>query len=97
MKHNGGSDLSHELKQLADEAEALVGDGGEDMTAKAKDIRDRLASMLEAVQETVGDLEGRAAEGLKEVDKSIRANPYPAIAIAIGVGLAAGLLLKRNK
>lgn len=96
MKHNGGSDLSHELKQLAAEAEALAGDSGEDMSEKARDIRDRLASLLEVVQETVGDLEERATEGLKEVDKSIRNNPYPAIAIAVGVGLAAGFLLKRK-
>lgn len=97
MKRNGGNDLSHELKQLAAEAEALVGEGGEAIPEKAKELRDRLAAMLEVVQETVGDLEERAIEGLKEVDKSIRKNPYPAIAIAIGVGLAAGLLLKRNK
>jgi ElaB/YqjD/DUF883 family membrane-anchored ribosome-binding protein len=96
MKHNGGTDFSEELKHIAAEAEELIGGSGEDMTAKAKDIRDRLAAVLEVVQDTVGDLEERASEGLKEVDKSIRANPYPAIAIAIGVGLAAGLLLKRK-
>jgi ElaB/YqjD/DUF883 family membrane-anchored ribosome-binding protein len=96
MKHNGGSDLSHELRQLASEAEALVGDSGEDFGEKARDIRDRLAAALEAVQETIGDVQERAGEGLKEVDKSIRNNPYQALAIALGVGVAVGLLLKRK-
>jgi ElaB/YqjD/DUF883 family membrane-anchored ribosome-binding protein len=96
MKRNGGTDFTHELKKIAAEADELIGSSGEDMNEKAKDIRDRLAAVLEVVQETVGDLEERASEGLKEVDKSIRANPYPAIAIAIGLGLAAGLLLKRK-
>lgn len=96
MKRNGGNDLSHELKQLAAEAEELVGKGGEDLAEKARDLRDRLADLLQVVQESVGDLEERASEGLKEVDKNIRRNPYPAIAIALGVGLAAGLLLKRK-
>lgn len=96
MKHNGGTDLSHELKQLAQEAEELVGSSGEDLTEKARDIRDRLAAALEIVQETIGDIEERAGEGLKEVDKSIRSNPYQALAIALGAGLAVGLLLKRK-
>jgi ElaB/YqjD/DUF883 family membrane-anchored ribosome-binding protein len=96
MKHNGGSDLSDELHQLAAEAEALVGDSGEDLTEKARDIRDRLAAALETIQATFGDMEERASEGLKEVDKSIRNNPYQALAIALGVGVAVGLLLKRK-
>ena len=96
MKRNGGNDLSHELKQLAEEAEALVGEGSEDIKEKAKDLRDRLAALLEAVQESVGDLEERASGGIKQMDKNIRDNPYPAIAIALGVGLAAGLLLRRK-
>jgi ElaB/YqjD/DUF883 family membrane-anchored ribosome-binding protein len=96
MKHNGGTDLSHELKALADEAEALVEQTGEDLTERTKDIRDRLAAALEALEEKVGDIDERAAAGLKQIDKSIRANPYQALAIALGVGLAAGLLLKRK-
>lgn len=96
MKHNGGTDFSHELKQLAEEAEALVGASGEDLNEKAKDIRDRLTAALEVIQETIGDLEGRANAGLKEVDKSIRNNPYQALAIALGVGVTVGLLLKRK-
>ncbi|MDB6058588.1 MAG: hypothetical protein JWO95_2432 [Verrucomicrobiales bacterium] len=98
MKQNGGSQLSHELKDLAEQAEALVGGGGgEDAQEKAKEIRDRLAAAVEAIQETFGVVEERAGEGLKQVDKSIRENPYPALAIALGVGVVAGLLLKRNK
>jgi ElaB/YqjD/DUF883 family membrane-anchored ribosome-binding protein len=96
MKHNGGTDLSHELNQLAAEAEALVGNTGEDMTEKTKDIRDRLAAALEMIQETIGDVEEKASEGLKQVDKSIRNNPYQALAIALGAGIAVGLLLKRK-
>src|SRR4051812_28847066 len=98
MKQNGGSHLSHELKDLAEQAEALVGGGGgDDVHEKAKEIRDRLAAALEAIQETYGAIEERAGESLKQVDKSIRENPYPALAVALGLGLAAGLLLKRNK
>jgi ElaB/YqjD/DUF883 family membrane-anchored ribosome-binding protein len=96
MKHNGGTDLSHELKQLADEAEALVGSSGEDLSEKARDIRDRLAAALEVVQETIGDVEERASAGLKEVDKNIRDNPYQALAVALGIGVVVGLLLKRK-
>jgi ElaB/YqjD/DUF883 family membrane-anchored ribosome-binding protein len=96
MKQNGGSDLSHELNELAREAEALAGVSGDDVAEKAKDIRDRLAAALEVIQETVGNLEESAGEGLKQVDKSIRNNPYQALAIALGVGVAVGLLLKRK-
>jgi len=96
MKHNGGTDLSHELKQLAEEAEALVGASGDDVTEKTKEIRDRLADALEAIQETLGVVEEHAGESLKQVDKSIRANPYQALAIALGFGVAVGLLLKRK-
>lgn len=96
MKHNGGTDLSDELKQLAQQAEALVGSSGDDLSEKARDIRDRLAAALEVIQETIGDLEERAGEGLKDVDQKIRSNPYQALAIALGIGVAVGLLLKRK-
>ncbi len=70
--------------------------GGDDVNEKAKEIRDRLAAALEVIQETFGVVEEHAGESLKQVDKSIRQNPYQALAIALGVGLAVGLLLKRK-
>jgi len=41
-------------------------------------------------------LEGKAIDGAKTADKTIRDHPYQSIGIAVGVGLLIGVLVARK-
>jgi ElaB/YqjD/DUF883 family membrane-anchored ribosome-binding protein len=88
--------LSEELKTIAEDAEELVRARGAELAEKTKDIRDRIASALETAEETMEAVQTHAAAGVKATDKSIRNHPYQSIGVALGIGLAIGLLLKKK-
>ena len=88
--------LSEELKSIAEDAEELVRARGAELAEKTQEIRDRLASALETAEETLGALESKAAAGVKAADQAIRKYPYQSLGVALGVGLALGLLFKRK-
>ena len=88
--------LNEQLQAIATEAETLIGSKSQDLVEKTKEIRDRLASALGTAEETVAELENQATAGLKAADRTIREHPYQALGIAIGIGLALGLLIKRR-
>lgn len=89
-----------DLKALAADAEALLRVTADDASDKAKDARARLNAALEKAKSTCADLQERsvetAKEAVKKADDTIRAHPYESIAIAFGVGLLLGALLKRK-
>ena len=88
--------LSAELKKLAAEAETLLESSTKDLAEKTKDIRDHLASALETAQKTVDTLETQAQTGMKAADQTIRSHPYQSIGVALGLGLALGLVMNRR-
>ena len=88
--------LTSELRAIADQAEDLLEAQGKDLTEKTREIRDRLAGALSTTQETLETLETQAAAGIKAADRAIRSHPYQSIGIALGLGLIAGLLIKRR-
>ncbi|QYM79600.1 DUF883 family protein [Horticoccus luteus] len=89
-----------DLRALAGDAEALLkattGDAGD----KAKEIRGRLAAAIERAKGTYTDLQAQGIESAKEAarkaDRTIRNHPYESIAIALGVGVLLGVLLRRK-
>ncbi len=88
--------LTEELQAIANEAEMLIQSKSEDLVEKTKELRDKLASALDTANDTVESLETQAAKGIKAADRAIRSHPYQSLGIALGVGLAVGLLLKRR-
>lgn len=88
-----------ELRHLVAEAERLLeaaAPGAGDRESLLNDLRER----FEAVQERIGEFSAaakrKAVDGARRADDAIRDNPYPALALAAGVGLIAGLLLGRR-
>ena len=91
-----GNDVGHDMCQLAKDAKALLEATADAAGEKVKQARERLASALEHAKE-MGDSWGKqAAAGAKVADEMVHKNPYPAIAIAVGMGAIIGLLIARR-
>ena len=89
-----------DLKALAGDAETLLRATADDASDKAKDARARLSAAVEKAKTTYADLQERsietAKEAVKKADDTVRAHPYESIAVAFGVGLLLGALLRRK-
>ncbi len=82
-KHTSHSE--EDSGSLAEDARALLAATADVAGEKVGEARERLMTALEKVK-----------KGAQKVDKAIQKNPYPAIAVAVGVGILAGLLLARR-
>jgi ElaB/YqjD/DUF883 family membrane-anchored ribosome-binding protein len=92
--------LLADLKAIAADAEALLHATQNDMSEKARETRARLASALDKAKANYQDVKAEAFDTAEEVlskaDKTIRAHPYEAIGIALGVGILLGALLRQK-
>jgi ElaB/YqjD/DUF883 family membrane-anchored ribosome-binding protein len=87
---------NHDMGQLAEDARALMSATADVAGEKVNDARQRLAVALERGKEIYGDVRDKAVEGAKAADKTVRENPYQAIAIGVGVGAILGFLIARR-
>ncbi|HWL16026.1 MAG TPA: DUF883 family protein [Opitutus sp.] len=92
--------LVEDFKSLASNAEALLRATADDASDKAKETRARLAAALEKAKATYHDLQARSVESAKvaarKADETIRTHPYESLAVAFGVGILLGALLRRK-
>ncbi len=91
------ADLLEDLRTLVSEAEQMMGDS---LTEHSADAISALRARFETAQARLGELYTGARQkvvaGAKCTDEAIRANPYQALAIALGAGLLLGVLLGRR-
>ncbi len=89
-----------DLRALAGDAEALLRATADDASDKAKATRERLSAAIEKAKTTCDELQNRGIESakaaVKRADDTIRGHPYESIAIAFGLGLLIGIVLKRK-
>ena|SRR5436190_22802958 len=85
-----------DLKRVMRDSEELLQDSTGAVGEKAREIRERLERTLQSAKATCSRLQEQAKEGAKATDKLIRANPYKAIGIAVGVGILIGVLARRR-
>ena len=86
----------NDLGTLAEDARALMAATADVAGEKVGEARKRLAAALESGKEIYGRVKDKAVEGAKAADETVRANPYQAIAIGVGVGALVGYLLGRK-
>jgi ElaB/YqjD/DUF883 family membrane-anchored ribosome-binding protein len=84
---------SNDKGTLAENARALMAATADVAGEKVSEARKRLAAALESGKEIYGRVREQAVEGAKVADKTVRENPYQAIAIGVGVGALIGYLL----
>ncbi len=88
--------VSNDLGQLAEDAQALLAATADVAGEKVVAARKRLAAALDHAKELGGCVRDKAIAGAKVADETVRANPYQAIAIGVGVGALVGYLLGRR-
>ena len=88
--------ISHDVSQMAEDARALMAATADVAGEKVGEARKRLAAALESGKEIYGRVKEKAVAGAKVADETVRANPYQAIAIGVGVGALIGYLVARR-
>lgn len=88
--------IKNDMGQLAEDAQALMTATADVAGEKVGQARQRLAAALESAKEIANTVRAKAIEGAKVADKTVRENPYQAIAIGVGVGAILGYLLARR-
>ncbi len=89
--------LVEHISQLMAEAEAmLAGPITEAAGSRISDIKSRLESAQEKLVDIYGSARRKVVDGAKYTDKAIRSHPYESLAIALGVGVLIGALIRRN-
>lgn len=90
-------ELLEDLRTLVAEAEQMMSDS---LTEHSEEAITALRARFDAAQERLATLYDGARKkvvaGAKCTDEAIRANPYQALAIALGAGLLVGVLLGRR-
>ena len=92
--------LMEDLKAVAASAEALLAATASDASERVRDARRRASESLEKARARLEVLEqqvkDRATAAARELDHYVHENPWPAIAVAAGIGALIGLLLGRR-
>ena len=90
-------DVLKDLRSLVGEAERILGQSpGGNCEATVAALRERLEAAQERVAELYTDARQKVVAGAKYTDQTIREHPYQSIAVAVGLGLIAGVLLGRR-
>lgn len=89
--------LIEHISQLMAEAEAmLAGPISEQAGGRINEIKSRLESAQEKLVDMYGSARKKIVAGAKYTDQAIRTHPYESLAIALGIGVLLGALLRRN-
>lgn len=103
MKNDSGSatetpdDIVEHISRLMNEAEALmVGPVSERAKDRLGELRARFDQLQSKAATAYGDARRKVVEGAKVTDETIRAHPYESLAIALGIGVLLGALIRRG-
>lgn len=104
MKNDSGSktetpdEIVEHIGRLMAEAEAMmVGPVAERAGEKWNDIRSRFEGLQSRAASAYGDARKKVVAGARATDETIRSHPYESLAIALGVGVLLGALIRRNQ
>jgi len=89
--------LIEHISRLMAEAEAMItGPVTEQAGGKLAEIRERLESARDRMTEVYGRARTSVVAGAKYTDDTIRSYPYQSLAVALGIGVLIGALIRRN-
>ena len=89
--------LIEHISRLMAEAEAMIsGPVTEQAGGKLAEIKERLETAREQLTVAYGQARKNVVAGAKYTDETIRSHPYESLAIALGVGVLLGALIRRS-
>lgn len=89
--------LVESLRALIAEAEKTLGaELSEGAEAKLGDLRECIAEAKHRIEHGYSVARDKVVAGAKQTDSVIRAHPYESLAIALGVGVLLGAVLRRS-
>ena len=90
-------EVLEELRALVIEAEEILGNdvSGAGSASTIAALRARLHAGQERLASFYQDARGKVASGAKRADETIHAYPYSSLAVAIALGLLAGVVIGR--
>src|SRR5580704_15793118 len=92
--------LAEELRQIVNQAEALLDAIGNDGDAGLAGLRSRVNESIDAARARLADIEEQAnrtsQRAASAAEEWVRENPWVAVAIAAGLGLVIGTILARR-
>ena len=95
--HESPEQIVEHLRSLITEAEKTI---GAELSAGAEDkfiaLRERFSEAKEKAEHYLCSARDKVVLGAKQADGAIRSHPYESLAIALGVGVLLGALLRRN-
>jgi ElaB/YqjD/DUF883 family membrane-anchored ribosome-binding protein len=95
--HESPEQIVEHLRSLLAEAEKSIGvELTEGAQEKLAALRDRIADAKEKAEHYISVAREKVVHGAKQADGAIRSHPYESLAIALGVGVLLGALLRRN-
>jgi ElaB/YqjD/DUF883 family membrane-anchored ribosome-binding protein len=93
-------ELISNIQKLMAEVESVIATGGESATEAATSrlaaLQDRFSTASEAVQGYYRTAKKKVTAGAEAADETIRSHPYESLAVALGVGVLLGALLRRR-
>jgi ElaB/YqjD/DUF883 family membrane-anchored ribosome-binding protein len=90
-------DIVQNLRNLIAEAEAAIsGDIAGKSDEMLASLRDRLQAGMESLDGYYSEAKRRVAAGARRTDETIRTHPYESLAMALGVGVLIGALIRRD-
>lgn len=97
LKAETPEEIVEHIGRLMAEAESLlVGPVAERAGEKMNDLRSRFASLQAKATDVYADARHRVVAGAKATDETIRSHPYESLAVALGVGVLLGALIRRS-
>jgi ElaB/YqjD/DUF883 family membrane-anchored ribosome-binding protein len=90
-------EVAEHISRLMDEAEAmLVGPVSDRVADKFSDLRARMEHLQTKAMDAYGDARQKVVAGARVTDQTIRAHPYESLAVALGIGVLLGALIRRS-
>lgn len=89
-------ELLKHLRALVTEAEKILADSPEHSETRLEALRERYEAAQERLADYYASAKKKVVAGAKYTDEAIRTHPYQSLAIAVGVGVLAGLLIGRR-
>jgi ElaB/YqjD/DUF883 family membrane-anchored ribosome-binding protein len=97
IKTESPEEIVEHIGRLMSEAEALlVGPAAERAGDKMHELRARFENLQEKAVSAYGEARRKVIAGARVTDETIRTHPYESLAIALGVGVLLGALVRRG-